>query len=137
MKKTLYLFLITSLIFSANNSFSQALKKINLNTKVTQSQVIVEGKVISKESFWDANHYNIYTANKIEVYKVFKGSLTTSIIEIITPGGTVGLQRDVVEPSLSLSYNETGIFMLRNNTVNYLTTNTNPQFEPYSSVQGF
>ena len=37
--------------------------------------LIAEGKVIEKKSFWNNEHTMIYTANTIEVYKLFKGNL--------------------------------------------------------------
>lgn len=135
MKKILPLFFVFAIIFSAPNAFSQ-LSEVNFNSKVTQSAAVIEGKVVSQSSFWDVGQKNIYTVNRIEVYKVFKGNLTASFIELITPGGTIGLHKETVEPSLSLSVNEVGVFMLKNNTVSGKVSTT-PQFEPYASVQGY
>ncbi len=114
------------------------LSKISLEDQIESSAQIVEGKVISKKSYWDENHQKIYTVNEVEVYKVFKGqSLAT--IEVITPGGFVGFDGQKVSPSLGLSKNDIGIFMLYRNAVvlssDALTNNT--KFMPFSSVQGF
>jgi len=118
------------------NAFSQ-IAEVDFESRVTQSQLIIEGEVISKRSFWDNQKHNIYTANEVKVYKVFKGTLTATKIEIITPGGTVGFQKDVVQPSLNLSVNDMGVFMLENNTIDIENSKGMLQFRPYASVQGF
>ncbi|MEM9680464.1 MAG: matrixin family metalloprotease, partial [Bacteroidota bacterium] len=108
--------------------------EIPLNVQVYASPQIVEGKVISKKSYWDADYQNIYSVNTIEVYKVFKGQ-ALSTIEVITPGGSVGLEYQIVDPSLKLRPNDIGIFTLVDNTVNVPTNQR--AFESYSDVQGF
>ncbi len=108
--------------------------EVPLNAQVQASSQIVEGKVISKKSYWDTNRENIYTVNVIDVYKVFKGS-QLSTVEIITPGGTVGLEAQVITPSLQLHKNDVGVFILKNNTVNITTQHS--AFETYSDAQGF
>ncbi len=138
MKKLLPFFIIIGLIFTSNYTFSQAIREVSFNSRVNQSQLIVEGKVISKRSFWDVQQHNIYTANKVEVYKVFKGgNISTTVLEVITPGGTVGMHREEVHPSLELNVNDIGIFMLKSNTVNTTSIRAIPLYEPYASVQGF
>jgi len=109
--------------------------KIPLAQQVQSSSQIVEGKVISKQSFWDSRQQNIYTSNTVEVYKVFKGQPLTTI-EIITKGGTVGLSAEIVTPSLQLDIHDMGIFTLNKNTVEISGNNTS-RFMPYSGVQGF
>lgn len=127
-----------SLLATRTTLAQDLLFKIPLSKQVQSSTQIIEGKVIHQASFWDVNHQNIYTSNTIEVYKVFKGqSLAT--VEIITPGGTVGLQSEVVTPSLQLSKNDVGLFMLHNSSISLdeNRTSTQAQFSPYASVQGF
>ena len=114
------------------------LSKVSLEDQVSSSTLIVEGKVISKKSYWDVNHQNIYTVNEVEVHKVFKGQSFT-IIEVVTPGGTVGYQAERVSPSLGLATKDVGIFMLYEND-KQLTSDAvsdNSKFKPYSSIQGF
>ena len=137
MKKILSTLLITCLLLSSYNSNAQELKEVNLNTRVQQSVLIVEGKIIGKRSFWDIPQHNIYTAYQIEVYKVFKGNTSASVVEIITPGGQVGLVKEEVHPSLHFDGNEIGIFMLKNNQVLTNTIKAIPVYEPYASLQGF
>src|SRR5688572_14684048 len=52
--------------------------------RIAESGLIVEGDVIAQKSFWDSRHQNIYTANLINVYKVFKGGFSGGQIEVIT-----------------------------------------------------
>ncbi len=129
--------LVLSLFLFSISTFSQEMREVNFNTRINQSQLIVEGKVISKRSFWDDNYHNIYTASKIEVYKVFKGFVSTSFIEVISPGGIVGTQKEVVHPSLELDHDDIGIFMLTTNTVQTPNSPTLPIFQAYASEQGF
>ena len=72
--------------------------------------LIAEGKVIEKKSFWNNEHTMIYTANTIEVYKLFKGNLVEKSIEVITEGGGVGNQYIETSDLLNLDQGQTGIF---------------------------
>jgi PKD repeat protein len=114
--------------------------EVPLADRVSASSVIVEGTVTNQYSYWNANHTMIYTANTIELYKIFKGSVATDAIEIITEGGTVEMDRITVEPSLTLSIGETGMFTcipLTRVKNNIMSRQSLPQFEAYASVQGF
>lgn len=125
-------------IFMFSTAFSQGmLYEIPLNEQVQKSQQIVEGKVISKKSFWDSKQHNIYTINTVEVYKVFKGNAIETL-NVITVGGTVGLDMETVEPSLQLSLGYIGIFMLKNDDIILLGDNsTQPKFRTFADSQGF
>ena len=48
---------------------------LSLEQRVINSDVVFEGKVLSKSASWDENRRHIYTSNLISVYKVFKGEL--------------------------------------------------------------
>jgi hypothetical protein len=137
MNKLLFSLYILSFITVPFLGHSQELVPVTLNTRVSNSPLIVEGQVTSKRSFWDDNHSNIYTASKVKVFKVFKGTVNTEFIEIITPGGTVGLQKEVVHPSLELNKDEVGIFMLHENLISTKKNPNIPLYKPYASVQGF
>ncbi len=134
-----FLFSLLSCLLIFNLSFAQgALKEIPLKQQIENSGLIIEGKVISKQSFWDANRHNIYTSSTVEVYKVFKGQ-SIETIEVITPGGAVGFDVQRVSPSLKLHKGDIGILMLNENTIPFSADNrsSNQRFKPYSSVQGF
>ncbi|GAA3633368.1 hypothetical protein GCM10022397_18640 [Flavivirga jejuensis] len=114
------------------------LREIPLKQQIDESSLVIEGKVISKQSFWDTDYKNIYTVNTIEVYKVFKGEAVT-IIEVITPGGAVGDRIQKVIPSLKLRKGDLGAFTLHESHINISESNKsgNKQFKVYSSLQGF
>src|SRR5689334_21095743 len=110
MKIMYRLFAICALLFLANTYVSAQLFKVELNEKVSKASLIVEGKVIAQKSFWNDAHTMIYTANTVQVYKLFKGSTTNKTIDIVTQGGSVGNRAVVVSDLLHLDLNKTGIF---------------------------
>ena len=138
MKKHALISLLLFLVLSKSISAQLLLKKVSLSTQIEKSTLVLEGKVLSIKSFWDTNHEKIYTINTVEVYKVFKGE-TSSTIEIITLGGAVGLDAQVVYPSLNLNIDDTGVFTLYNSNLKIETNkeSSNNRFKPYGSLQGF
>lgn len=138
MRKHTLVSLLFILIMSEPVSAQLMLKEVSLSEQIEKSSLVIEGKVLSKKSFWDLNHEKIYTVNNIEVYKVFKGE-ALSTIEIITPGGIVGLDAQIVYPCLKLSIDDTGVFTLNNNYIELDTQHLSneKQFKPYGSLQGF
>jgi hypothetical protein len=114
------------------------LSPLSLQERTEASELIVEGEVVSQKSFWDALHHNIYTSNLINVYKVFKGNVSTTQIEIVTEGGTVGLQKQVTTPALELVNGEMGVFFCEPSAlIDPLKKTSAPSFVAYGSVQGF
>ncbi|OZV70971.1 T9SS type A sorting domain-containing protein [Winogradskyella aurantia] len=139
MKRLFYSFFIVNctILFSNILTGQNLTFEVPLIDQVQSSSQIVEGKVISKASYWDTAQEHIYTANTVEVYKVFKGSPTT-YVEIITPGGTVGLSAEIVTPSLDLYEGDTGMFMLQDTDVSLeRQASSRGIFAAYSSSQGF
>ncbi|WP_198513439.1 T9SS type A sorting domain-containing protein [Confluentibacter lentus] len=138
MKKNT-IFLVLLLLFNIKIVFAQSfLREIPLSQQIENSSLVIEGKVTSKKSFWDAEHRLIYTSNTVEVYKVFKGKYIETV-EVITVGGTVGLDALISSTSLKLREGNIGVFMLYNSNINLSQSkqnNTN-EFRPYSSSQGF
>ncbi|MES1226971.1 MAG: hypothetical protein ABUT20_66475, partial [Bacteroidota bacterium] len=130
--------LLVSLFYFPCCLTAQSLYEVSLDEKTTHSQLIIEGKVIDQTSFWNSNHTMIYTSNKIEVYKVFKGSLTQSEIEVVTMGGFV--ENDGVEMTevLKLAPNQVGTFFLYPNKINLKSPGSlQTLWDVYSSAQGF
>lgn len=115
----------------------EAIYEVSIDKQVELSTQIVEGKVISKRSFWDDNHENIYTAHTIEVYKVFKGQ-SFNTIEVITKGGIVDLEAEVVSASLKLRNGDIGVFMLSDKFANIDNeVKSNEAYKSVSASQGF
>ena len=102
-----------SLLFLSFISYAQVhlLKEIPLSEQVNSAEVIAEGEVIAKKSYWDSNKHNIYTVHTIDLSKLYKGA-STNQINIVTSGGIVGFDAQVDYPSLELNKSEKGIFIL-------------------------
>ncbi len=130
-------FLLSSVLFvlMMSQGISQCMMKpILLSQRVSQSLMVIEGKVIDQKSFWDPLHQNIYTSNLIEVYKTFKNT-PAPYIEVITEGGIVGNNKEVVEPSLQLALSDVGVFTIN---ANVLPSQFGKQvYDCYASAQGF
>ncbi len=132
------LFLMISLFIGLTTSAQEMMFKVPLNEQITNSTEIVEGKVISKNSFWDINRQNIYTMNTIEVYKAFKGQ-AQPYLDIITEGGVVGMTAQITSLALELSVGDTGVFMLHGSNVQFSAENNigRNRYQSYSAIQGF
>ena len=137
MKKSALLLLLLAQL----QAFSQCLlREVPFDLRTSNASLVVEGAVISKQSYWNSDQTMIYTSNIVEVYKVFKGSLTGNRIEIITEGGLVGLAMIKVEPSLQLGVGETGVFMCvapkRIKSPSTIPA-VHPRYTAYAESQGF
>ena len=132
--------LITLAFFTSFLSVSAqvSLREISLKEQVENSSLVVEGKVVAQRTFWDADHRLIYTANTVEVSKVFKGDALETI-EVLTQGGIVGLEAILVSHALKLGKGSLGVFTLYDSNVNIGSDNKTQfkQFKTYSVIQGF
>ena len=141
-KRTLSFIIISITFFLSDVIMGQCmLQQIPFSQKINSANLIVEGKVISKKCYWgDTSQSVIYTSNLIEVFKVLKGVLTSTQIEVITDGGSIGMQLCIVHPSLELSVNDIGVFACTS-TIRYqispLQKSLLPKFEVYAGAQGF
>ncbi|GAB3541559.1 hypothetical protein GCM10027443_41020 [Pontibacter brevis] len=86
---------------------------ISLEERIKEAEMVVEGEVISQQSFWDARQKKIYTSNIIRVYKAFKGKVESQQVELITEGGTIGLKKHVLSSALQLRTGQQGVFFLK------------------------
>lgn len=116
----------------------ESLQQISLKQQIANSSLVVEGKVISQNSFWDASHKMIYTAHTIQAFKVFKGKPKATFV-ILTQGGFVGMDGILVSHGLELHEGDLGVFTLFDSSVilasNY--KNNNSVYNVYSAIQGF
>src|SRR5688572_9423684 len=135
MKRTLPTLLIGLFLIVSRAAGQCSMVPVDLQNRLSNSSLVVEGKVIAQKSFWNNAGNYIYTSNLIEVYSVFKGILISNKLEIITDGGMVGMQKQVVEPSLELGPNDIGVFTLNN------TTNSSQfgfdTYTAFADMQGF
>jgi PKD repeat protein len=133
MKKNL-LFILFATAIVYQSSAQCLMYPVLLSQRATQSNLMIEGKVINQQSFWNAAHNKIYTSNLVEVYKTFKNT-SSPYIEIITEGGIIGTDKHVFEPTLELEIGDIGIFTLNPNIE--AAQFGKPVFEAYASAQGF
>ena len=132
----LKLSLLFILLNGSNVAFSQ-FTPISLNQRIDNSSQIFEGEVLSKRSYWNENRTNIYTANVVNVYKVFKGITTKKQVEIITMGGIVGDEMEEVSHSLQLKVGDAGVFTAIPNTAKLTAKSTLTRLKTYAGLQGF
>lgn len=130
--------LLSVIALSFSSVFAQELLyEVSIQEQIDNADVIVEGKVVSRASYWNSQQTSIFTVNTVEVHKIFKGN-ALSQVEIITPGGTVGLTAEMVIPSLELLPNDEGIFMLQTANITLQRSETNVSlYTAYSDTQGF
>jgi Secretion system C-terminal sorting domain len=140
MKKIFYksIFVIAFVFFITSNVKSQSQYPVSLDAKIEAAALIVEGKIMAQQCFWNAAHSMIFTNNKIEVYKVFKGSISANYIEVLTQGGNVGNDFIGATELLQLEKNQLGVFFCIDNGINLHSPQTNNLlYDVYSSAQGF
>lgn len=133
MKRILLLIVLIG-IASFSSSAQCLIREIPLEERIENSLVVFEGRVLSSSSVWDVTHSRIFTVNRIEVYKVFKGTVTGEI-ELVTEGGIIGNVMHKVEPSLQLSQNDVGVFT--GIPAKCDIPGKTGLFEAFGSVQGF
>jgi len=115
---------------------------IPIDQRIQQSKQIAIGKVVQQYSFWDIAQQNIYTANLLEITAYLKESSSLQYIEIVTPGGVIEDEAQIVYPSIELGIEQTYFFFLEEAPLSVLPNNnkTNrnqiPRFCAYSYVQG-
>ncbi|MBV6467293.1 MAG: hypothetical protein PGMFKBFP_02640 [Anaerolineales bacterium] len=128
---------LLSLIFIPVQLIAQ-LYEIPFDEKIRNSTLIVEGKVAESESYRAANG-DIYTAHKIVVVGILKGSFREHDLTVTTWGGTVGDETQTWSHLLTLEKGDYGIFFLEPTqapeTENWQFAK--PCFDVYASQQGF
>lgn len=128
--------LLLLLLVGVQNSFGQ-LTPISLSERIEKATIILEGKVIGQACYWDEAKTHIYTSNLLEVYKLFKGRLLTTRVEIITRGGIVGNQMERISNTLELKLGDVGIFTAIENTTKINTALKLTKLKVYAGLQGF
>ncbi len=116
------------------------LEPVSLTVRAEKADMIVEGRVVAQKSFWNTDSSGIFTSQVIRIYKILKGQSGYREIELITAGGRVGTDMELVEPSLQLQLQEVGVFFLKSEQRikdRPFQTRTRPVFQAFASVQGF
>jgi len=131
-------FIVLLLLFCAGRAgVSQSLYPVSLDTKISRSTLVVEGRVLSQQCFRNPQHTAIFTSSKIEVYKIFKGSLSEDTIEIMTQGGAIDNEWESVSELLQLHKGEAGVFFCFPNQLHLVSpASSRVLYDVYSSAQG-
>ena len=101
--------LLLLLVFGAFSIHAQS----SLTERTSTSELIFEEKVISKQSFWDGKHSQIFTKNLIQVSRYLKGN-GKDVVELITQGGEIGDIFQEISHGVVFATNQEGIFLCRN-----------------------
>ncbi len=101
MKTRILLMLALLAVWAAPSARATTLVRLSLEQLSMASSSIVQARVVSQESRWNAEHTRIFTYTKLAVSQSFKGS-AASTVEIVQPGGAVGNLRVRVPGSAAL-----------------------------------
>jgi|GEM_PF-2042915 len=108
MKQNIFLVALLFLMVTLNSN-------AQISELTNKAALIVEGKVISKNSYWNENKTRIFTENDVLVSHVFKGTTTDSIISIVTVGGEVDEYFQFQTHTIDLQVEQKGYFLLKDN----------------------
>jgi hypothetical protein len=102
------LFLFGAAEISTAQSLSATIKKMSL-----EADVIVTGKVVQNESFWNDGKTKIYTRSSLQVNEYLKGSDAKSSVDVLCPGGEVGGVGELYTHMPTLKKNEEVLLFLK------------------------
>lgn len=103
---------------------------VPLAQRTAQAALVVEARVASQQPERAANG-RIVTRHVLEVYKIFRGPLPAGPLSVLTPGGFLGEQGEVVSGSPALQAGQQGIFFLE------ADPNLPGERRAYAGPQGF
>lgn len=136
MIKKIILFINLFVLLISVQAFSQ-MRELTFSEKIENSKLVFEGKVIRKTSSWNEEHTLIYTSNTIEIYKIFKGNIVSSQIDILTEGGQVENEIQEATSSLELKEGDIGVFMVEEASSVIKPQVIRKFFRAYGGPQGF
>jgi len=110
MKKA---FLLFGFLFTFSVITKAQIRNLSISERTETSDVIVEGKIIAQNSFWDDSRNAIYTENQVEVFKSFKG-YDKDTVSILSRGGIVDDQFQIVSHAIEFQLFEEGLFFCKN-----------------------
>ena len=81
--------------------------------RVQLSALVVEAQVRDAQSFWDAGHQHLFTRHRLRVFTLLKGQpADTTGLVLLTEGGRLGLDQQVLTNTLHLAPGQRGVFFL-------------------------
>ncbi|GAB3852938.1 hypothetical protein GCM10028822_21190 [Hymenobacter terrigena] len=106
-------------------------------SRAQQSALVVEAQVLDARSFWDAGHRHLITRHRLQVFSLLKGQVAdTTGLTILTEGGRLGLDQQILTNTLQLTPGQQGVFFLKAATWPGLPTGPT-SYTPVGSEQGF
>ena len=105
--------------------------------RAQQAALVVEAEVLDARSFWDAAHARLFTRHRLRVFSLLKGQVadTTGLV-LVTEGGRLGLDQQVLTNTLRLAAGQQGIFFLTPAPWPGLATAAARAYTPFGSEQG-
>ena len=103
--------------------------------RAQQSALVVEAQVLDARGFWDAGHGRLFTRHRLRVFSLLKGQVAdTAGLVVITEGGRLGLDQQILTNTLRLVAGQQGIFFLMPAPWSGVP---GPAYTPFASEQGF
>ena len=103
--------------------------------RARQAALVVEAQVLDAISFWDASHGRLFTRHRLRVFSLLKGQVAdTAGLVVLTEGGRLGLDQQILTNTLRLTTGQLGIFFL---TPAPWSGVPHPAYTPFGSEQGF
>lgn len=124
------LFILSIILLSSScfTSISCQIIELPIELIYSKSTLIVEGKVEDVISRVNDQNGEIFSVNRIQVSKIFKGNTTDEFVEILTRGGTVGDE--------TLSFTHMPVLTKGDRCILFLYKTNNGKFKIYAGVQG-
>ena len=105
--------------------------------RVQLSTLVVEARVRDAQSFWDAGHQHLFTRHRLWVFALLKGQpADTTGLVLLTEGGCLGLDQQILTNTLHLVPGQRGVFFLMPAPWPGLPA-AGHQLTPVGSQQGF
>ncbi|WP_216688118.1 T9SS type A sorting domain-containing protein [Hymenobacter siberiensis] len=106
--------------------------------RARQSALVVEAQVLDARSFWDAGHRHLFTRHRLRVFSLLKGPVAdTTGLTVLTEGGRLGLDQQILTNTLQLTPGQQGVFFLMPAPWPGLPVVGPAAFTPVGSEQGF
>ncbi|MDB5233779.1 MAG: hypothetical protein JWR44_772 [Hymenobacter sp.] len=106
--------------------------------RAQKSSLVVEAEVLDAQSFWDAGHSRLFTRHRLRVFSVLKGQIVdTTGLALITEGGRLGLEQQILSNTLRLVPGQRGVFFLMPAPWRGLPATLGRAYTPFGSEQGF
>jgi len=135
MKKIFYLFVLLLPRICVSQDNTLLLKSTVFNKCINDADLVIEGRVLSATGYRISTG-QIYTSVIVKITKLFKGSITDSVVELVYYGGVSDSFAVFSSGGFSLSKGMEGIFAMQDNkTVSKLTKGPASYFEPILYVK--